>query len=94
MSWHTKTIKEISSSLQSKEISSQELATYFLQRISATTDLNAFVDLNEEQTMREAKLADEQLAKGNQSLLMGIPDRKSTRLNSSHIPLSRMPSSA
>ena len=24
----------------------------------------------------------------------GIPDRKSTRLNSSHIPLSRMPSSA
>ena len=73
MSWHTKTIKEISSGLQSKEISSQELATYFLQRISATTELNAFVDLNEEQTMREAKLADEQLAKGNQSLLMGIP---------------------
>ncbi|MFZ9264994.1 MAG: Asp-tRNA(Asn)/Glu-tRNA(Gln) amidotransferase subunit GatA, partial [Polynucleobacter sp.] len=73
MSWHTKTIKEISSGLQSKEISSQELATYFLQRISATTELNAFVDLNEEQTMREAKLADEQLAKGNQSLLTGIP---------------------
>ena len=73
MSWHTKTIKEISTSLQAKEISSQELATYFLQRISATADLNAFVDLNEEQTMREAKLADEQLANGNKSLLMGIP---------------------
>ena len=27
-------------------------------------------------------------------LLPGMPDRKSTRLNSSHIPLSRMPSSA
>ena len=27
-------------------------------------------------------------------LLGGHPDRKSTRLNSSHIPLSRMPSSA
>ena len=25
---------------------------------------------------------------------MAVPDRKSTRLNSSHIPLSRMPSSA
>ena len=25
---------------------------------------------------------------------IGVPDRKSTRLNSSHIPLSRMPSSA
>ncbi|MFM9113872.1 MAG: Asp-tRNA(Asn)/Glu-tRNA(Gln) amidotransferase subunit GatA [Polynucleobacter victoriensis] len=73
MSWHTKTIKEISTSLQKKEVSSQELATYFLQRISATTELNAFVDLNEEQTMREAKLADEQLANGSKSLLAGIP---------------------
>ena len=27
-------------------------------------------------------------------LVTGLPDRKSTRLNSSHIPLSRMPSSA
>lgn len=73
MTWHTKTIKEISTSLQRKEVSSQELATYFLQRISVAADLNAFVDLNEEQTMREAKLADEQLANGNKSLLMGIP---------------------
>jgi aspartyl-tRNA(Asn)/glutamyl-tRNA(Gln) amidotransferase subunit A len=73
MSWHTKTIREISTSLQAKEISSQELATYFLQRISSATELNAFVDLNEEQTMHEAKLADAQLANGNKSLLMGIP---------------------
>lgn len=73
MTWHTKTIKEISASLQRKEVSSQELATYFLQRISVAADLNAFVDLNEEQTMREAKLADEQLANGNKSLLTGIP---------------------
>ena len=73
MTWHTKTIKEISTSLQRKEVSSQELATYFLQRISVAADLNAFVDLNEEQTMREAKLADDQLANGNKSLLMGIP---------------------
>ena len=73
MTWHTKTIKEISTSLQRKEVSSQELATYFLQRISVAADLNAFVDLNQEQTMREAKLADEQLANGNKSLLMGIP---------------------
>ena len=65
MSWHTRTIKEISTSLQTKEVSSQELATYFLQRISGATELNAFVDLNEEQTMREAKLADEQLVSGS-----------------------------
>ena len=73
MTWHTKTIKEMATSLQTKEVSSQELATYFLRRISSATELNAFVDLNEEQTMREAKLADEQLASGSKSLLMGIP---------------------
>ena len=31
---------------------------------------------------------------GNTLWLLGSVDRKSTRLNSSHIPLSRMPSSA
>ena len=31
---------------------------------------------------------------GSDIVLMAVPDRKSTRLNSSHIPLSRMPSSA
>ena len=31
---------------------------------------------------------------GKSTLMMQIADRKSTRLNSSHIPLSRMPSSA
>ena len=34
------------------------------------------------------------LLKGEKIDLTDIPDRKSTRLNSSHIPLSRMPSSA
>src|ERR1051326_4263643 len=31
---------------------------------------------------------------GNLGKILNLPDRKSTRLNSSHIPLSRMPSSA
>ena len=33
-------------------------------------------------------------ATGGEDLKQDYPDRKSTRLNSSHIPLSRMPSSA
>ena len=33
-------------------------------------------------------------AKGLKVIIAGAGDRKSTRLNSSHIPLSRMPSSA
>ena len=35
-----------------------------------------------------------ELAGTNQQLSLSLADRKSTRLNSSHIPLSRMPSSA
>lgn len=73
MSWHTKTIRELTIALGAKEISAQELAGYFLNRIRNTVDLNAFVDLNEEQTMIQAKEADATLAKSGASPLAGIP---------------------
>jgi aspartyl-tRNA(Asn)/glutamyl-tRNA(Gln) amidotransferase subunit A len=73
MTWHTKTIKELTIALGAKEISAQELAGYFLNRIRETVDLNAFVDLNEEQTMIQAKEADAVLAKSGASPLAGIP---------------------
>jgi len=56
MSWHTKTIAELSKSLHSKEVSSQELANYFLARIAESKELNAFVDVNVEQTLLQAKI--------------------------------------
>ena len=73
MSWHTKTIAELSKSLHSKEVSSQELANYFLARISQSTELNAFVDVNVEQTLLQAKTADAQLADGSAGPLTGVP---------------------
>lgn len=73
MTWHTKTIKELTIALSAKEISAQELAGYFLNRIRETVDLNAFVDLNEEQTMIHAKEADSALAKSGALPLTGIP---------------------
>jgi aspartyl-tRNA(Asn)/glutamyl-tRNA(Gln) amidotransferase subunit A len=73
MSWHTKTIAELSKSLHSKEVSSQELANYFLARISQSTELNAFVDVNVEQTLLQAKAADAQLADGSATTLTGVP---------------------
>ena len=73
MTWHTKTIQQLSSALSAKEISATELATYFLKRIQDTQELNAFVDLNEEQTLLQAKEADALLAKGGASALTGIP---------------------
>ena len=73
MSWHTKTIAELSKLLHSKEVSSQELANYFLSRIAASKELNAFVDVNVEQTLLQAKAADAQLADGSASTLTGVP---------------------
>jgi aspartyl-tRNA(Asn)/glutamyl-tRNA(Gln) amidotransferase subunit A len=73
MSWHTKTIAELSKSLHSKEVSSQELANYFLSRIAASKELNAFVDVNVEQTLLQAKSADAQLADGSATTLTGVP---------------------
>jgi aspartyl-tRNA(Asn)/glutamyl-tRNA(Gln) amidotransferase subunit A len=73
MSWHMQTIKELSVALSSKTVSAQELATYFLERISKSRDINAFVDLNPEQTLLQAKEADAQLSKGQATPLTGIP---------------------
>jgi aspartyl-tRNA(Asn)/glutamyl-tRNA(Gln) amidotransferase subunit A len=73
MSWHTKTIAELSKSLHSKEVSSQELANYFLNRIAASKELNAFVDVNVEQTLLQAKAADAQFADGSATGLTGVP---------------------
>ena len=73
MTWHTKTIKELTIALSAKEISAQELAGYFLNRIREAVDLNTFVDLNEEQTMIQAKEADSALAKSGALPLTGIP---------------------
>jgi aspartyl-tRNA(Asn)/glutamyl-tRNA(Gln) amidotransferase subunit A len=73
MSWHTKTIAELSKSLHSKEVSSQELANYFLTRIAQSKELNAFVDVNVEQTLLQAKAADAQLADGSATTLTGVP---------------------
>ena len=73
MSWHTKTIAELSKSLHSKEVSSEELANYFLSRIAESKELNAFVDVNVEQTLLQAKAADAQLADGSATTLTGVP---------------------
>lgn len=73
MIWHTQTIKELSEALQSKKVSAQELANYFLERISQSAEVNAFVDINAEQTLLQAKEADAQLAKGQATALTGIP---------------------
>ncbi|AKZ62013.1 glutamyl-tRNA amidotransferase [Herbaspirillum hiltneri N3] len=69
---HTKTIKELSTLLQTKKISAAELATLFLDRIGQS-DLNAFLHVDRELTLQQAAQADRRIAADDVTALTGIP---------------------
>lgn len=66
-------LKKLSQSLRSGQLSSVELAQYCIDKISANKDLNAFISLDEEHALLEAKQADQQLKRGQGKSLTGIP---------------------
>ena len=66
------TLKQLSALLQSKQISATELAQSYLDRITSS-DLNAFISVNAEQTLAQAKQADARLANGEVGDLIGLP---------------------
>jgi aspartyl-tRNA(Asn)/glutamyl-tRNA(Gln) amidotransferase subunit A len=69
-----KSLKDLSDSLHSKEISSVELTQFYLDRIHQYDDsLNSFITVCDESALAAAKQADELLASGNASPLTGIP---------------------
>ncbi|MFL9878183.1 Asp-tRNA(Asn)/Glu-tRNA(Gln) amidotransferase subunit GatA [Herbaspirillum rhizosphaerae] len=69
---HTKTIKELSTLLHTKKISATELATLFLDRIGSS-DLNAFLHVDRELTLKQAAQADQRIAANDVTPLTGIP---------------------
>ncbi|MBI3231452.1 MAG: Asp-tRNA(Asn)/Glu-tRNA(Gln) amidotransferase subunit GatA [Burkholderiales bacterium] len=69
---HTKSLKELSSLLQGKQISAPELAQHYLQRIQAS-DLNAFLHVDTELTLAQAAKAQQQIDAGLAGPLTGIP---------------------
>ena len=70
-----KTIFEISEKLQNGNITSVELCTQYLNKISDTDDtINAFLSVNKEKILREAEESDKRRAAGNaKSDFDGIP---------------------
>ena len=70
---HTLSISEMRAQLDEKKISAVEVAQYFLTRIEAQRDLNAFVSVDNEATLVQAKIADATIAAGQSQLLTGIP---------------------
>jgi aspartyl-tRNA(Asn)/glutamyl-tRNA(Gln) amidotransferase subunit A len=73
MSWHEKSLTELSNALSGKEISSVELTQYFLDRMARSQKLNSYLDIQEDLSLRDARIADQKIAKGEAGLLTGIP---------------------
>jgi len=70
---HDSTLARLSGELKAKKVSSVEVARVFLDRIANAKALNAFITVDEEKTLAQAKAADARIAKGDATPLTGIP---------------------
>jgi aspartyl-tRNA(Asn)/glutamyl-tRNA(Gln) amidotransferase subunit A len=71
---HQSTLAQLSTALESNQISSEELTKLYLDRCKKFNEsLNCFITINEELALDQAKSADQQRAAGNASPLTGIP---------------------
>jgi aspartyl-tRNA(Asn)/glutamyl-tRNA(Gln) amidotransferase subunit A len=67
-------LKELSASLAAKKISSAELTQLFLARIGKLNGaLNAFITVDAEKSLAQARAADARIARGDAQPLTGIP---------------------
>jgi aspartyl-tRNA(Asn)/glutamyl-tRNA(Gln) amidotransferase subunit A len=73
MSWHNTPIALMAKALAAKEVSSKELTEYFLGRIEAGKQWNAYIDVNAHLSFEQASKADLLISSGKASKLTGIP---------------------
>ena len=66
-------ITELSQQLAAGKLSSEELSRAFLNRIERHRELGAFLDVNSENVLTEARVADKARASGSKGALLGIP---------------------
>ena len=73
MSWHQISIALMAKALAAKEVSSTELTQYFLDRIEAGKQWNAYLDVNAHLSLEQANKADHLISSGKAGKLTGIP---------------------
>ena len=73
MSWHNTPIALMAKALAAKEVSSKELTQYFLDRIDAGKQWNAYIDVNAHLSLDQANKADLLISAGKAGKLTGIP---------------------
>jgi aspartyl-tRNA(Asn)/glutamyl-tRNA(Gln) amidotransferase subunit A len=68
------TVAELSRALAAKKVSAVELAKEYLARIEAkNSELNCFLDVRPEETLKQAEAADKLIAEGRAGRLTGVP---------------------
>ena len=70
---HDLTVAQLATQLRERKISAVETAQHFLARTRLHTELGAFLDLNEDATLAQARAADVALAAGAPGDLLGVP---------------------
>jgi aspartyl-tRNA(Asn)/glutamyl-tRNA(Gln) amidotransferase subunit A len=70
---HYKSLAELSGALHAKQVSSIELTEVFLGRIERFKQLNAFITVDREHALAQARAADKRIAEGKAGPLTGIP---------------------
>jgi aspartyl-tRNA(Asn)/glutamyl-tRNA(Gln) amidotransferase subunit A len=71
---HTRTLAQLAGDLRARRLSATELTRHLLARIERFDgELNAFISVTAEQALAQAAAADRRLAKGEATLLTGLP---------------------
>jgi aspartyl-tRNA(Asn)/glutamyl-tRNA(Gln) amidotransferase subunit A len=71
---HRRTLAQLAGDLRARRFSATELTRHYLDRIERFDgELNAFITVTAEQALAQATVADRRLAKGEATLLTGIP---------------------
>ncbi|MCG6871479.1 MAG: Asp-tRNA(Asn)/Glu-tRNA(Gln) amidotransferase subunit GatA [Gammaproteobacteria bacterium] len=70
---HQRTLGQLADGLREGEFSSEELTHVFLARIASDDRLNAFITVDEERALTQARAADARRAAGDAGALTGVP---------------------
>jgi aspartyl-tRNA(Asn)/glutamyl-tRNA(Gln) amidotransferase subunit A len=70
---HDLSARELLRALSEKQVSATELAQHFLARMQSHAELGAFVDVNTDATLNQAKASDARIAEGSAGPLEGLP---------------------
>ncbi len=70
---HDHSVTELAALLRARKVSSVETARHFLARIRSHTNLGAFLRVDEDATLAQARAADARLAAGTAGTIEGVP---------------------